>query len=73
MKKDNLIYLNHILDSIKRIEEYVKGKARLPQFATIKSNKNNFWKMKTFSEGLEEIKKQLKEKRFKCRRYCRIK
>ena len=40
-------------------EEYVKGKARLPQFATIKSNKNNFWKMKTFSEGLEEIKKQL--------------
>ena len=40
-------------------EEYVKGKARLPQFATIKSNKNNFYKMKTFSECLEEIKKQL--------------
>lgn len=39
--------------------EYVKGKARLPQFATIKSKKNNFWKMKTFAEGLEEIKKQL--------------
>ena len=40
-------------------EEYVNGKARLPQFATIKSNKNNFYKMKTFSECLEEIKKQL--------------
>ncbi len=40
-------------------EEYVKGKARLPQFATIKSKKNNFYKMKTFEEGLEEIKKQL--------------
>ncbi len=40
-------------------EEYIKGKAKLPQFATIKSNKNNFWKMKTFVEGLEEIKKQL--------------
>lgn len=40
-------------------EEYVKSKARLPQFATIRSNKNNFWKMKTFVEGMEEIKKQL--------------
>lgn len=25
MKKDNSVYLNHILDSIKRIEEYTKG------------------------------------------------
>ncbi len=40
-------------------EKYTKGKAHLPQFATIKSNKNNFYKMKTFAEGLEEIKKQL--------------
>lgn len=40
-------------------EEYIKGKARLPQFASIRSNKNTFWKMKSFSEGLEEIKKQL--------------
>lgn len=40
-------------------EEYIKGKARLPQFASIRSNKNTFWKMRTFSEGLEEIKKQL--------------
>lgn len=40
-------------------EKYTKGKAYLPQFATIKSNKNNFYKMKTFEEGLEEIKKQL--------------
>lgn len=39
--------------------EYVKGKAQLPQFANIKSNKNNFWKMKSFAEGMEEIKKQL--------------
>lgn len=40
-------------------EEYIKGKARLPQFASIRSTKNTFWKMRTFSEGLEEIKKQL--------------
>lgn len=40
-------------------KEYVKGKARLPQFVTIKSKKNNFYKMKTFEQGLEEIKKQL--------------
>jgi dTDP-4-dehydrorhamnose reductase len=40
-------------------EEYVKGKARLPKLADIRSIKNNFYKMKTFQEGLEEIKKQL--------------
>ena len=37
-------------------EEYVKGKARLPKLADIRSKKNNFWKMKTFEEGLDEIK-----------------
>ena len=40
-------------------KEYVKNKAKLPQFATIKSKKNNFYKMRTFEQGLEEIKKQL--------------
>jgi len=40
-------------------EEYIKGKAALPKLADIRSKKNNFWKMKTFSEGLEEINKQL--------------
>jgi len=40
-------------------EEYVKGKARLPKLANIRSKKNNFYKMKTFEQGLEEIKKQL--------------
>lgn len=40
-------------------EEYIKGKARLPQFATIKSKKNNFYKTKNFEEGLLEIKLQI--------------
>lgn len=40
-------------------EEYIKGKARLPQFASIRSSKNTFWKMKTFTEGLSEIKSQI--------------
>jgi len=40
-------------------EEYVNGKARLPQFADIRSKKNNFYKMRAFEQGLEEIKKQL--------------
>jgi hypothetical protein len=35
-------------------------KTRLPQYADIRSKKNNFWKMKSFEEGLAEIKKQLK-------------
>lgn len=39
--------------------EYIKGKAPLPKLGEIKSSKNNFWKMKTFEEGLEEIIKQL--------------
>ncbi len=40
-------------------QEYVKNKAALPKLADIKSKKNNFYKMKTFHEGLEEIKRQL--------------
>ena len=40
-------------------EEYMKNKPGLPQYANIRSKKNNFWKMKTFDEGLEEIKIQM--------------
>ena len=40
-------------------EEYIKGKAPLPRLADIRSTKNDFLTMKTFGEGLEEIKKQL--------------
>ena len=40
-------------------EEYVKGKAQLPKLADIRSKKNNFYKMRTFEEGLEEIKNQM--------------
>ena len=40
-------------------EEYTKGKARLPKLSDIKSKKNNFYKMKTVEQGLEELKKQL--------------
>ncbi|PIY69124.1 hypothetical protein COY90_02295 [Candidatus Roizmanbacteria bacterium CG_4_10_14_0_8_um_filter_39_9] len=40
-------------------EEYVKTRARLPQFADIRSIHNNFYKMKSFEEGLKEIKHQL--------------
>ncbi|KKP37677.1 MAG: dTDP-4-dehydrorhamnose reductase [Candidatus Roizmanbacteria bacterium GW2011_GWA2_32_13] len=40
-------------------EEYIKNKPGLPKLADIRSRKNNFYKTKSFSEGLEEIKKQL--------------
>jgi dTDP-4-dehydrorhamnose reductase len=40
--------------------DFTKGKPYFPQWSVIKSKKNNFWKMKTFEEGLVEIKKQLK-------------
>jgi dTDP-4-dehydrorhamnose reductase len=39
-------------------EEFMKGKAASPKLGVVKSNKNNFWKMKTFEEGLIEIENQ---------------
>lgn len=39
-------------------EEYFKHKAKRPQWSKIKSKKNNFYKMKTFEEGLKMIKNQ---------------
>lgn len=40
-------------------EEYIKNKPGLPKLADIRSKKNNFWKMKSFEEGLWEIKSQM--------------
>lgn len=40
-------------------EEYFKDKAKRPQFSDMKNVKNNFYKMKSFEEGLKELKKQL--------------
>lgn len=39
-------------------EEFMKGKASSPKLGVIKSKKNNFWKMKTFEEGITEIENQ---------------
>ncbi|MDH7476473.1 MAG: sugar nucleotide-binding protein [Microgenomates group bacterium] len=46
---------------IKKItyEEYVKLNPTIPQWSTIKSKKNNFYKMKNFIEGLSIVKKQI--------------
>lgn len=41
-------------------EEYIKAKPGLPRYADIRSKKNNFWKMKTFEEGLDEVVRQLR-------------
>ncbi|MFH0979369.1 MAG: NAD(P)-dependent oxidoreductase [Candidatus Roizmanbacteria bacterium] len=51
--------LDQLLIGKTSYEEYVKSKASLPKLADIRSKKNSFWKMRTFQEGLEEIKKQL--------------
>ncbi len=40
-------------------EEYFKNKARGPQYGDIRSEKNTFYTMHTFEEGLHIIKKQL--------------
>lgn len=41
-------------------EEYIQLKPGLPQYSEIKTKKNNFWKMRSFEEGLIEILNQLK-------------
>lgn len=40
-------------------DEYLTQKAPRPQYSEIKSKKNNFYRMKTFEEGLREIKYQI--------------
>jgi len=44
--------------------EYSKNKANRPQFSEIKTKKNNFYRMKSFEEGLEEIKTQILSSNF---------
>lgn len=41
--------------------EYLNNKAKIPKLDVIKSKKNNFLKMKSFEQGLDEIKKQLQK------------
>lgn len=45
---------------IKKIsyQEYMKNRARRPQYSEIKSIKNNFYQMKSFEEGLKIVKHQ---------------
>ncbi len=43
--------------------EYSKDKAKRPQYSEIKSKNNTFYKMRSFEEGLEEIRKQTIENR----------
>jgi len=40
-------------------KEYIKNKPGLPKLVDIRSKKNNFWKMRSFEEGLLEIKSQI--------------
>jgi len=53
-------------DLIKPItaEEYFKNKAVRPKLAVIKTINNNFYKMKTFKEGLLETKSQILNSKF---------
>lgn len=41
-------------------QEYFKNKAKRPKYSVIRSKKNNFHRMKTFEEGLKEIKKDIR-------------
>lgn len=42
-------------------DEFWKGKAPRPKQSIITSKKNNFWEMKTFKKGLQEIRKQMED------------
>ncbi len=49
--------LNPFLCQPTTYNEYFKDKAKRPRFAVMKSKKNNFYPMRTFEQGLMEIKK----------------
>lgn len=40
-------------------EKYFQGKAFRSQYSDMKSRKNNFYKMRSFKEGLDELKSQI--------------
>lgn len=50
--------LNQELIKLTTYDEYFKNKAKRPRFSEIKTKKNNFYSMKSFTEGLEIIKSQ---------------
>lgn len=54
----NVFDLNQSLINKTTYSEYNNNKAKRPQYMQIKSKKNDFYKMRTFKEGLIEIKKQ---------------
>lgn len=51
--------LNQSLITPTTYKEYFKGKAFRSQYSDMKSKKNNFYKMRTFEEGLNELKSQI--------------
>jgi len=51
--------LNPFLCQPTTYNEYFKDKAKRPRFAVMKSKKNNFFPMRTFEQGLMEIKRNL--------------
>lgn len=51
--------LNKSLITPTSYKNYFAGKAKRPQYAELKSKRNAFYRMKTFQEGLYDIKKNL--------------
>ena len=56
--------LDQQLISQTSFQEYLSKKAPRPQYSEIKSKKNNFYRMKTFEEGMAIIKSQIKNDKF---------
>jgi len=51
-----IFHLDESLIQPTTYQDYFKNKAKRPRYSEIKSKKNNFYKMKTFEEGLTKIK-----------------
>ena len=61
MKKNGKIFLTHILDSIKLVEEYLKGKSKLDFLNSIQLQDSVIRRIEIIGEAIKNIPNDIKE------------
>ena len=61
MKKNGKIFLTHILDSIKLVEEYLKGKSKLDFLNSIQLQDSVIRRIEIIGEAIKNIQNDIKE------------
>ena len=62
MKKNGKIFLTHILDSIKLVEEYLKGKSKLDFLNSIQLQDSVIRRIEIIGEAIKNIPNAIKNK-----------